>query len=46
MDVDPEPRRRMRGKTRLISLEQPSVPHANKSPDTTQQEAEEDHDDK
>ena len=46
MDVDPESRRRMRGKTRLTSPEQPSVPPANASPDTTQQEAEEDHDDK
>ena len=34
----------MRGKTRLTSLQQPSVSTA--SPDTTQQEAEEDHDDK
>ena len=46
MDVDPESRRRMRGKTRLTSLEQLSVPPANASPDTTQQEAEEDHEDK
>ena len=46
MDVDPESRRRVRGKTRLTSLEQPSVPPADTSPDTTQQEAEEDHDDK
>ena len=46
MDVDPESRRRMRGKTRLTSLEQPSVPPANTSPDTTQQETKEDHDDK
>ena len=46
MDVDPESRRRMRGKTRLTSPEQPSVAPANASPDTTQQEAEEDHDDK
>ena len=46
MDVDPESRRRMRRKSRLTSLEQPSVPPANASPDTTQQEAEEDHDDK
>ena len=46
MDVNPEARRRMRGKTRLTSLEQPSVPPANTSPDTTQQEAEVDHDDK
>ena len=33
-------------KTKLTSLEQPSVPPANASPDITQQEAEEDHDDK
>ena len=46
MDVDPEFWRRTRGKTRLTSLEQPSAPPANASPDTTQQEAEEDHDDK
>ena len=36
----------MRGKTRLSSLEQTSVPPASASPDTTEQEAEEDHDDK
>ena len=46
MDVDPESRRRMRRKTRMTSLEQPSVPPANTSPDTTQQETKEDHDDK
>ena len=46
MDVDPESRRRMRGKTRLTSLEQPSAPTANTSPDTTQQETKEGHDDK
>ena len=42
----PKSRRRMRGKTRLTSLEQPSAPTANTSPDTTQQETKEDHDDK
>ena len=36
MNVDPESRRRMRGKTRLTSLEQPPAPTANTSPDTTQ----------
>ena len=46
IDVDPESRRRMRGKTRLTSLEQPSAPTANTCPDTTQQETKEDHDDK
>ena len=46
MNVDPESRSRMRGKTRLTSQEKPSVPPANTSPDTTQQETEEDHDDK
>ena len=46
MDVDPESRRRMRGKTRLTSQEQPSAPTANTSPDTTQQETKEDHDDR
>ena len=46
MDADPKSRRRMRGKTRLTSLEQPSAPTANTSPDTTQQETKEDHDDK
>ena len=40
------PRRRMRGKTRLTSLEQPSAPPASACLDTTQPEAEEDHDDK
>ena len=33
-------------KNRLTSLEQPSIPPANTSPDTTQQETKEDHDDK
>ena len=46
MDVDPGSRRRMRGRTRLTSLEQPSAPTANTSPDITQQETKEDHDDK
>ena len=46
MDVDPESRRRMRGKNRLTSPEQPSVPPANTSPDITQQETEENHDEK
>ena len=41
-----ESRRRMRGKTRLTSLEQPSAPTANTSPDTTQQQTKEEHDDK
>ena len=36
----------MQGKTRLTSLEQPSTSPASASPDTTQQEAGEDHDDK
>ena len=46
MDVDPESRRRMRGKDRLIGSEQPSAPTADTSSDTTQQETKEDHDDK
>ena len=46
MDVDPESRRRMRGKDRLTSQEQPTASPASASPDTTQREAEEDHDDK
>ena len=46
MDVDPKSRRHMRGKTRLIGLEQPSAPTANTGPDTTQHETKEDHDDK
>ena len=45
VDVDLEFRRRMRGKTRLTSLEQPSAPTANTSPETTQQQTKEDHDD-
>ena len=45
MGADPESRRRMRGKTRLTSLEQPPAPTANTGPDTTQQETKEDHDD-
>ena len=46
MDVDPESRRRMRGKDRLIGSEQPSAPTADSSSDTTQQETKENHDDK
>ena len=46
MNVDPESRRRMRVKTKLTSPEQPSPPTANTSPDTTQQETKENHDDK
>ena len=46
MDVDPESRRCMRGKTRLTSQEQPTASPASASPYTTQREAEEDHDDK
>ena len=41
-----KPRRRMRGKTRLTSPEQPSAPTADTSPDTTQQQTKGDHDDK
>ena len=44
--VDPESQRRMRGKTRLTSLEQPSAPTANTSLDTTQQATKEHYDDK
>ena len=40
MDVDPEARRRMRGKTRPISLEQPTSSPVNASPDAAPQEAE------
>ena len=46
VDVDPESRRRMGGKIRLTSLQQPPAPTANTSPDTTKQETKEDHDDK
>ena len=46
MDVDPEARRRMRGKTRPISLEQSTRPPVNASLDAAPQEAERDHDDK
>ena len=46
MDVDPEARRRMRGKNGLIRLEQPTVSPDKASTDTTRQEAEENHDDK
>ena len=46
MDVDLEARRRMRGKSRLINLEQPTVSPVNASTDTTRQEADGDHDDK
>ena len=40
VDMDPEARRRMRGKTRPISLEQPTTSLVNASPDATPQEAE------
>ena len=46
MDVDPESRRRMRGKDRLIGSEKPSAPTADTSSDTAQQETKEDHDEK
>ena len=46
MDVDPDARRRMRGKTRPISLEQPTSSPVNASTDATPQEAERNHDDK
>ena len=45
-DVDPEARRRMRGKTRPTSLEQTTVSPVNASSDATPQKAERDHDDK
>ena len=45
-DVDPESRRRMRGKTKLISPERPTVSPVNASTDTTRQEAEGYRDDK
>ena len=44
--MDLEYRRLLRGKTRLTSPEQPSAPTANTSPDSTQQQTKEDHDDK
>ena len=44
MDVDPEARRRMRGKTRPVSLEQPAGSPVDARPDTTPQEAERDQD--
>ena len=46
MDVDPEARKRMRRKTRPISLEQSASPPVNANLDATPQEAERDHDDK
>ena len=46
MDVDPKARRRKRGKTRLISSEQPTVAPVNASSDAARHEAERDHDDK
>ena len=46
MDVDPEARRRIRGKTRLISPEQPNAPLSNATTDTARQETAGDHDDK
>ena len=46
IDVEPEERRRMRRKTRPISLEQSTSPPVNASLDAAPQEAERDHDDK
>ena len=46
MGVDPEARRRMRGKTRPISLEQSTSPPVRASLDAAPQHAERDHDDK
>ena len=46
MDVDPEARKRMRGKTRLVSPEQPNAPLSNATTDTGRQETAGDHDDK
>ena len=46
MDVDPEVRRRMRGKTRPISLEQSTSTQVNANLDAAPQEAARDHDDK
>ena len=45
MDVDPEARRRMRGKTRPISLAQSTSAPVNANLDAAPQEAEKDHDD-
>ena len=46
MNVDPEARRRMRGKTRPISLEQSTSALVTANLDAAPQEAERDHDDK
>ena len=46
MEVDPDVRRRMRGKTRTVSTEPPTAPLSNATTDTAPQETEGDHDDK
>ena len=46
MDVEPDVRRSMRGKTGTVSTEQPTAPLSNATTDTARQETAGDHDDK
>ena len=46
MEVDPNVRRRMRGKTRTVSTEQPTAPLSNATTDPARLESAGDHDDK
>ena len=45
MEVEPDVRRRMRGKTRTVSTDQPTAPPSNATTDTARQETAGDHDD-
>ena len=46
MEVEPDVRRRMQGKTRTVSTDQPTAPSSNRTADAGRQETAEDHDDK
>ena len=46
MEVEPDVWRRLRGKARTVSTDQPTAPHSNATTDTARQETEGDHDDK
>ena len=46
MDVEPDARKRMRGKTGTVSTEQPTAPLSSATTDTARQEIACDHDDK
>ena len=46
MEVEPDVRRRMRGKTRIVGADQPTAAPSNATTDIARQETVEDHDDK